>query len=578
MPVNRNALIRYKTIDACLRNKYRKWTLEDLIEACSEALYDYEGIDKGVSKRTVQSDIQIMRSDKLGYNAPIVVTDKKFYAYEDASYSITNIPITDADLSKLNEVVDILKQFKGFSYFQEMTGMIQRLEDKVWSSQHNSEPIVLLETNDSLRGIENLDPLYQAILNKQVVSIKYQSFKARFPNDINFHPYLLKEYRNRWFLLGRKSAKIPLMTLALDRILEIKVNDEIIFIENKDFVPSQYFHDVIGVTVNMGQAPEKVRLKVDRRNAPYVITKPLHHSQKVVAKSDLGIEIELLVQHNFELEKEILSFGESMAVIYPKRLKDSITERIQLAARKYNFEFGKDQISSFGKKGTFVLEDVYKVKEVKKMSALLHKYFTKKSNASSHVYSIRNLFQEIPELKELTINENLKTVLSGFEKKYFVSKALFFDKPVGSNWYVTWHQDTTINVKSKIDTEGYFGWTKKGELYGVCPPEEVLHDTITVRIHLDDTDDENGALKVLPGSHKRRFTDDEVGLITESSVPAVCEVQAGGIHLMKPLLLHASSKTINSRSRRVIHLEFNSMELPNGLEWGERINMDHMTG
>ncbi|MEL6843528.1 MAG: phytanoyl-CoA dioxygenase, partial [Bacteroidota bacterium] len=119
MPANRNALIRYKTIDNCLRNRYRQWTLEDLIEACSEALYEYEGIDKGVSRRTVQMDIQMMRSEKLGYNAPIVVVEKKYYTYEDPEYSITNIPLTEQDLNKLGEVVDILRQFKGFAHFQE---------------------------------------------------------------------------------------------------------------------------------------------------------------------------------------------------------------------------------------------------------------------------------------------------------------------------------------------------------------------------------------------------------------------------------------------------------------------------
>ena len=92
MPVNKNALIRYKTIDKCLRNRYRRWTIEDLVDACSDALYDMEGIDKGVSLRTVQGDIQIMRSDKLGYNAPIEVYENKFYRYADPEYSI-NTPI-----------------------------------------------------------------------------------------------------------------------------------------------------------------------------------------------------------------------------------------------------------------------------------------------------------------------------------------------------------------------------------------------------------------------------------------------------------------------------------------------------
>ena len=573
MPANRNALIRYKTIDTCLRNKYRTWTLEDLIEACSDALYDYEGIDKGVSKRTVQADIQMMRSDKLGYNAPIVVTDKKFYSYGDPEYSITKIPISTSDLEKLNEVVDILRQFKGFSYFQEMTGMIQRLEDKVWSSKHNSDPIVQIETNDSLRGIENLDPLYQAILNQKVLKLKYQSFKARKPNDITFHPYLLKEYRNRWFLLGRKSAKVPLMTLALDRIKEITVEEKVDFIDNNTFIPREYFKDIIGVTVNIGERPQKVRLKIDRKNAPYVITKPLHHSQKVVSKSDLGIEIEILVQLNFELEREILGFGDSMKVIFPRRLKERIKERIKGASRKYDFEFEREQIELFERRGTTVVDEVYTVKEIKKMSSILHKYQIGKSKPIDGVYAIRNLFNELQELSDIVVNQNLKTILHSFGHGHFVSKAIYFDKPAHSNWYVTWHQDTTINVAKRVESDGFYGWTKKDNLFGVCPPEEILKDTVTVRIHLDDTDDQNGALKVLPGSHKKRLADEEISLITESSVSTVCEVRSGGVHIMKPLLLHSSSKTSNNKNRRVIHLEFNSIDLPNGLEWGEKLEI-----
>ena len=117
MPANRNALIRYKTIDACLRNRRKKWTLEKLIDAVSDALYELEGIEKGISKRTIQADMQMMRSDKLGYNAPIVVTDRKYYAYNDTGYSITNAPINNNDIDKMKEIVGVLKQFNGFNYF-----------------------------------------------------------------------------------------------------------------------------------------------------------------------------------------------------------------------------------------------------------------------------------------------------------------------------------------------------------------------------------------------------------------------------------------------------------------------------
>ena len=112
MPVNKNALIRYKTIDNCLRNRYRRWTLDDLVEACSNALYDMEGITKGVCARTVQMDIQIMRSDKLGYNAPIEVYDRIYYRYADPDYSITEMPLSVEDYKLIKKAIIILEDKK----------------------------------------------------------------------------------------------------------------------------------------------------------------------------------------------------------------------------------------------------------------------------------------------------------------------------------------------------------------------------------------------------------------------------------------------------------------------------------
>ncbi|MBQ5606377.1 MAG: hypothetical protein IIU87_04115 [Prevotella sp.] len=112
MPANKNALIRYKTIDRCLRNRYRIWTLDDLMDACSDALYDMEGITKGVCTRTVQMDLQIMRSDKLGYNAPIEVYDRVYYRYADPDYSITEMPLSADDCKLINEAISLLSNTK----------------------------------------------------------------------------------------------------------------------------------------------------------------------------------------------------------------------------------------------------------------------------------------------------------------------------------------------------------------------------------------------------------------------------------------------------------------------------------
>ena len=132
MPANKNALIRYKTIDRCLRNRYRRWTLDDLVEACSDTLYDMEGITKGVSTRTVQADIQIMRSDKLGYYAPIEVYDNKYYRYSDPEYSISNTPITTDDYDLVVKAIEVIKEYKENGDVDKLDEVLKAVKDKLY--------------------------------------------------------------------------------------------------------------------------------------------------------------------------------------------------------------------------------------------------------------------------------------------------------------------------------------------------------------------------------------------------------------------------------------------------------------
>lgn len=352
MSINKLALIRYKIIDNCLRNSMRKWTLENLVEACSEALYDYEGITKGVSMRTVQSDIQTMRSNKLGYNAPIIIVDKKFYTYEDKHYSITNIPLSKQDVDTLSEVVDILQQFKGFQYFEELNDILKRLEDKVYKQKHKGKSYIQFETNVLLKGLSFIDPLHKAILQKQVVAIQYQSFKAILANEIIFHPYLLKEYRNRWFVLGRKvqaplnspkggrfkkasQPKEHIIILALDRIQSVEHLSTEDYIKNDIIDLDHFFDDTIGVTKTLNQKPHTIVLKIDNESAPYILTKSLHTSQKILRHNDEGLIFSIDVIWNFELEREILGFGEAMQALAPKRLVNKITTIIKKMQLSY---------------------------------------------------------------------------------------------------------------------------------------------------------------------------------------------------------------------------------------------------
>ena len=569
MAVNKNALIRYKTIDKCLQNNFRQWTLNNLIEAVSNALYEYEGKDVDVSKRTVQLDIQMMRSDKLGYNAPIVVYNRKFYKYEIEDYSITNSPISNQDLTKLSEAVSFLKQFQGFSHFNELGSMVQKLEDHVYTQKTHEKALIDFEKNENLKGLNFLDQLYQFTLKKQAIDITYQSFKARKESTFPFHPYLLKEFRNRWFIIGKRNNNEGVMNLALDRVITLKKSENN-FILDTTFNTETYYKNAIGVSVSPNLEPEKVLLYVNHKHAPYVLTKPFHHSQKQISRDNYGVTVSLDVQLNFELEKEILGLGEGVKVIAPERLKRNIKERLYDAVDAYETEINDKNLKIIKKrlelKGFGILNHVYTKRDIRKLKTKLDNYI---KQHNEQVFGMREVLKKMPELKDILFNNNFKKLIKTIDKDAFITKAIYFDKSPTDNWYVTWHQDIPINVSEKLDIEGFTSWTNKKGVISVCPPESISKNTFAMRIHLDDTDSKNGALKVIPGSHNKCLTHDEIQLISTNSIPFISEVNSGGVLLLKPLLLHASSKTTVQKRRRVLHLEFSSLALPKNLKYAE---------
>lgn len=338
MAINRNALIRYRTIDACLRNRYRHWTLEDLIDACSDALYELEGIDRGVSRRTVQTDIELMRSGKLGYEAPIVVVERKYYAYSDSTFTITNIPITPQDMSVLSEAAALLKQFTGLKMSDDLMEMIAKLEDKVYAQRTRSHPLVEFERNDNLRGLHWIEGVRRCMMDRKCFQVTYKSFRARSASTYPFSPYLLKEYRNRWFVLGRAHVKqAVLLTLALDRIENIEEMEQgaELFIPNTDVDLDTFFKDVVGVTRSLKCRPVHVVFKADRKNAPYLKTKPMHSSQRIIEEDEDGTTFSIDVILNFELEREFLGFGSSVEVLAPRVLRNRIRRVVTEASLMY---------------------------------------------------------------------------------------------------------------------------------------------------------------------------------------------------------------------------------------------------
>ena len=337
MAQNKNALLRYKTIDRCLRNTGRKWTLQDLVDACSDALYEYEGKRDMVSVRTTQLDIQMMRSDRLGYEAPIECYDRKYYRYSDPEYSISNRPLTEQDIMVLNRTIDLLKQFDEFDPYHDMVDVVNRLQDKV-ASASNRKRIVDFERNPDLKGLQHLNPLYDMIASKTTVNITYRSFNSRSPREYIIFPYLLKEYKNRWFVYGCRAGDMKLFNLALDRIIEFHACEDIPYKENNDF-DEDYFKDMVGVTKHERLQKNNVRFIADNNHASYLLTKPIHSSQKLISKNkedgSMTFEIPDIII-NPELIKEFLSFGAGVKIISPQSLVKTLKREFKDACLNYN--------------------------------------------------------------------------------------------------------------------------------------------------------------------------------------------------------------------------------------------------
>lgn len=225
-------------------------------------------------------------------------------------------------------------------------------------------------------------------------------------------------------------------------------------------------------------------------------------------------------------------------------------------------------------KGFSVISNIFSTEEIDKISEVIQSIDSSKETfrKSEDLFAIRQFLKEIPEVKDLIFNENLKIIIKEiFGENYFVVKSIYFDKPEKSNWYVAYHQDLTISVDKKVDLENFGPWTTKQNQFAVQPPLEILENIFTIRIHLDDTDENNGALKVVPKSHSKGIYRPET-INWDVETENICNVEKGGLMIMKPLLLHGSNRTTNGKKRRVIHIEFSDRELPKELQWSERMN------
>lgn len=324
----KNAQIRYRIIDRCLRNPYNPFpTKEDLRKACEEALF---GSDTGsdICDSTIEKDLRAMRME---FDAPIKYSKiDRGYFYDDDTYSIDKIPLSEDDIDAIRFASNTLMQFRDVGLFKQFGFAIDKIFDRVHISNNpmdlSVDNFVQFETVQQTVGNDMLPDFLKAIKEKTVVTFLYTSYVNEKTKLRTVLPLLLKEYRNRWYLICYSLDKKKVMTFALDRITELVLTEDNYY-KPIDFNPDHYFKNSIGITAYESE-PVKVIFKIDKIGSKYIQSQPLHGSQKLTKEGKTRNTFELSVLISEELKRTILSYGSQIEVIRPKSLRNEIRNAI----------------------------------------------------------------------------------------------------------------------------------------------------------------------------------------------------------------------------------------------------------
>lgn len=330
--IKKNAIMRYKTLDSLLSNRNRYYSVLDLLKRVNEVL-ELDGMEP-VSRRCIEKDLNALEC--APYDAPIERVwygGKKCVRYEEGGFSIFTQKLSEEEENLLSEVLNTIGQFDGIDNFEWLDGLKKRLDIK----EHRR--IIEFDSNPYFYGRNLIGSLFTAIANKQVLALKYHTFRNPEVREVVVHPYLLKEYNKRWFLfVGTEDGTI--LNFALDRIDEFRPMPGIEYIEPDEELESR-FEDIVGVTLFRDKPTEDILLWVNDEGFPYIKTKPLHGSQREVkGKAEEVLRGQYPALHggrffrlqcipNHELEQLLLSNMDQLAVLEPASLAGSIHDRIK---------------------------------------------------------------------------------------------------------------------------------------------------------------------------------------------------------------------------------------------------------
>jgi predicted DNA-binding transcriptional regulator YafY len=359
MSTNKNALIRYKTLDKCFRNSTPN-TIVELVNECRKALYEQGKVSanclcesrecpcsaaiKGrdfscpyIGRRQVFEDIKFMLSDdgwkiKLDCDEP----RKRIYQYKDLNYSIFIEPFSEEEMQNIKDTIFFLSKFQGLPKSKMLTDMVDSISERYGISDKASS-ILEFQNNPYLKGVEeHFSAIFEAVRQEKTLDITYRQFNATIDEEHVVHPYQLRQYNNRWFLVGLDNVAERIWTFPLDRIQKTNVSK--VKFREKEMEMSEFFDDVIGVSVPPYKEPVEITLKVSKATVPYLTTKPLHHSQKTLQKiegDNKNQTIKLKLIPNYEFYSQILAYGEAITVVSPEEVREEMKRKISQLFNNY---------------------------------------------------------------------------------------------------------------------------------------------------------------------------------------------------------------------------------------------------
>lgn len=335
MPHIKNALIRFRIIDRSIRNQYKPYPSKmEIREACEEALYgSADGVN--ICDSTIEKDMFAM---KMEHDAPIKYSKRHGgYYYTDPEFSMNDIPLTEDDIEAIRFATNTLSQFKDMAMFKQFGFAIDKIVDRVNISANPAdqaiEEFVQFETPTASGGSEFLSPLLSSIRKGTAVFFDYESFQTQKRKARKVLPLLLKEYRNRWYLLSYDVVKEMIITYALDRMFELQTSEEKLRCP-VDFKPAQFFRHAIGITASDGE-PDVVIFKAGNIAAKYIASQPFHTSQEIMKEGKNRTTFQMTVFVSEELIRSLLSYGGEVEIVEPESLKEELLERAEAIVDSY---------------------------------------------------------------------------------------------------------------------------------------------------------------------------------------------------------------------------------------------------